>query len=112
MAKNFVQHGNTLSLVAPTGGVVSGMVYLIGALAVIAEHTAAEGELFEGTTVGVYSLPKVSADTPAQGAKAYLKADGTAVTTTATSNTLIGVFTEAYANGTTSANVRLNGNAA
>lgn len=107
MAKNHVQVGDTLSLVAPVGGVVNGMVYVIGALVVVASFTAADGELFEGHTVGVWSLPKTVANTPAQGAKAYWDAVAGSVTTTASGNTLIGVFTEAYAAGTTSANVKL-----
>ena len=109
MAKNYVQVGNTLTLTAPVGGVVSGMVYLMGSLPVVAEFSAAQDEPFEGSTCGVYSLPKVPADTPAQGAKAYLLVDGTAVTTVVGSNKLIGVFTNSYANGTTVADVRLNG---
>lgn len=109
MAKNYIQVGNTLVLVAPTGGVISGQLYVIGSLPVVAEFSAAEGDLFEGTACGVYQFPKTAANTPAAGAKAYYDTTLHQVTTTATANTLIGVFTEAYANGTTVANVRLNG---
>lgn len=109
MAKNHVQVGDTLSLIAPTGGVVSGMIYVVGALPVVAEFSAAVGEPFEGSTVGVYNFPKEVADAPAQGAKAYLKADGTVITSVATSNKLVGVFTQAYVNGDTKCDVRLNG---
>lgn len=109
MAKNHVQVGDTLSLIAPTGGVVSGMIYIIGALPVVAEFSAVVDEPFEGSTTGVYILPKVLADAPEQGAKAYLKADGTVITVTATGNKLVGVFTHAQANGDTKCSVRLNG---
>ena len=85
------------------------MIYLIGAIAVVATVSAAAGELFNGQRAGVFTLPKVSANTPTQGAKAYLLADGSAITTTATNNTLIGAFTEAAANGDTEAIVLLTG---
>lgn len=107
--KNHVQEGNTLTLVAPTGGVVSGMIYKISAIIAVANFTAAVGEDFEGDIIGVFELPKVSADTPSQGAKAYLLADGTAITTVSTANTLVGVFTEARLNGDLLADIRLNG---
>lgn len=110
MAKNFVQHGNTVTCVAPAGGVISGQLYLIGSLLVVAAITVAAGEEFEGHTQGVWAFNnKVSANTPAVFDKAYLTADGASITTTATSNTLIGVFMEAGVNASTACVVRLNG---
>ena len=106
--KNYVQVGNTLTLIALVA-VVSGMIYKVGDLIVVANQSVASGEEFEGDRVGVFTLPKTAANTPAQGAKAYLNAAGTEITTTATSNTLVGVFTEAYANGTTEAKILLTG---
>lgn len=108
MAKNYVKDGNVMTCVAPAGGVVSGTPYLIGAIIVVAMTSAAAGANFEGALYGVYKFTKVTADTPTAYAKAYLKSDGT-VTTTASGNTLIGVFTKAYGNGDTIAEVRLNG---
>ncbi len=110
MAKNFVKSGAVLPLVAPAGGVVSGMIYLIGSLIVVAATTVAAGEMFEGHTVGEWDFNiKTSANTPAVGAKAYLTAAGTEITTTASGNTLIGVFTAVGVNGSTACRVRLNG---
>lgn len=110
MAKNFIQEGNTVTCVAPAGGVVAGKLVLIGALAVVPAITAAEAELFEGHVTGVWKFDnKTSANTPALFAKAYLSADGLSITTTATSNSLIGVFTEVGVNGSTECTVRLNG---
>jgi predicted RecA/RadA family phage recombinase len=57
----------------------------------------------------VFSLPKKSTDTPTQFAKAYWDATNGEVTTTATDNTLIGVFMHAHETGTTEADIRLNG---
>lgn len=111
MAKNFVKEGNYLTLTAPTGGVVSGSMYLIGAILVVAVVSAAVGDEFEGAVCGVWELPKTSANTPAQGALAYWNDTAKEVTTTATGNKLIGVFIKAYGAGTTAAQVRLNGSA-
>ena len=58
MAKNYVTPGNVLTLTAPSGGVVSGVGYIIGGIFVIALGTAAEGDAFEGQRVGVFTLPK------------------------------------------------------
>ncbi len=57
MAKNYKQDGNVLTLTAPTGGVVSGGIYAIGALVVVAVATAAAGESFAAHTGGVWSVP-------------------------------------------------------
>ncbi|SEJ57901.1 Predicted phage recombinase, RecA/RadA family [Pseudomonas linyingensis] len=57
MAKNFIQDGNVLPLIAPVGGVLSGGIYAIGTLVVIANGDAAEGETFQGHASGVWSVP-------------------------------------------------------
>lgn len=109
MAKNAVQRGHVVALPAPTGGVVSGQAVIVGVLFAIAYTDAAEGDLFEAQLTGVWTLPKVPANTPAAGAAAYWNAGASQVTTTASGNTLIGAFTEAAVNGDTTCNVRLNG---
>ena len=56
---NFEKPGHTITLTAPAGGVVSGNVYKIGQLVVVAAISAGAGEAFEGTRSGVFSdLPK------------------------------------------------------
>ena len=50
MATNHVQDGKVLKLIAPTGGVVSGGIYAIGALVVIALVTAKKDEEFAAST--------------------------------------------------------------
>lgn len=113
MAKNFVQHGDTITCVAPAGGVIAGQIYLLGALVVVASITAAAGELFEGHTKGIWDFNnKTAANTPAFGAKAYLNAAGTEITTTASGNTFIGVFISSGGGASTACRVRLNGVAA
>ncbi len=57
MATNHVQDGKVLKLIAPTGGVVSGGIYVIGALVVIALVTAKKDEEFAAATDGVWRVP-------------------------------------------------------
>ena len=53
--KNFLQDGETLTLIAPAGGVTSGVAVLVGDLVVIPVNDAAAGEEFQGTKRGVYA---------------------------------------------------------
>lgn len=71
MATNFVQDGDVLTLTAPAGGVVSGGLYAIGNLVVVAIVTAAAGQPFAGRTHGVWSVPAAAG--LAAGAKVALK---------------------------------------
>jgi predicted RecA/RadA family phage recombinase len=57
---NFSQPGEVLTFTAPTGGVVSGLPYLIGSLLVIAAEDVAQTLPFEGEVVGVYNGTKVA----------------------------------------------------
>jgi predicted RecA/RadA family phage recombinase len=61
MARNFIQDGETLTLVAPAGGVVAGSGYVIGSLFVVALTTAAAGATFQGMSEGVFSMTKNAA---------------------------------------------------
>lgn len=57
MATNFVQDGAVVTCIAPAGGVVSGGIYAIGQLVVVAVAAAAVGAEFQGHTDGVWSIP-------------------------------------------------------
>lgn len=57
MATNFVQDGDVVTCIAPAGGVVSGGIYAIGQLVVVALAAAAAGAEFQGRTNGVWSIP-------------------------------------------------------
>jgi predicted RecA/RadA family phage recombinase len=105
--KNFIEIGDSLTVPAPTGGVVSGDVVIIGSLIGIATATAAVGVAVAVKTKGVFELPKVSAQAWTIGAPIYW--DGTAhlATTTSTSNTLIGYATEVAANPSSVGRVRI-----
>src|SRR5690554_6376230 len=57
MAKNYIQDGDVQALTARAAVVVSGDVYAIGTLMVIAIADAAAGAQFAGKATGVWRLP-------------------------------------------------------
>lgn len=107
--KNFVQPGETLDLTAPVGGVVSGTAYLIGALFVVAQHSAAAGETFAARTEGVYTLPKKGTDVVAEGVALYWDNAAKELTVTSSGNTKVGAAVAAASGSVSSVRVRLNG---
>lgn len=109
--KNFIQRGDSMTFTAPTGGVVSGGAYKIGQLLVVAGSTAAAGARFAGAAVGVFELPKVSAQAWTEGALIYWDNTAKLCTTVSTSNLLIGCAADSAANPSSTGIVRLNGNA-
>lgn len=106
--KNFVQPGNTITAIAPVGGINSGDGMLFGTLFGVAATTQAGGAEVEITLEGVFDLPKATGAISA-GALVYWDAVTGEVTTTDTGNVLIGAATEAAASGAATARVRLNG---
>lgn len=107
--KNYIQPGATVTHVVAGAVVVSGQALLAGSLFGVCATSQAIGEEVELALVGVYSLPKKSADTPTAFAKAYWDDTLKEVTTTVGSNKLIGVFMSAVAGGVVVADIRLNG---
>jgi predicted RecA/RadA family phage recombinase len=107
--KNFIQPGNTLTLTAPSGGVVSGSAYLIGSLFVVASGSADAGEPFEGVRVGAFTLPKATGQTWTEGAALYWDDTAKVCTTTATSNTRVGWSASVAATGASTGAVLLSG---
>lgn len=106
--KNYVQDGETITLVAPYA-LASGDGALVGSFFVIAANAAANGATFEGKTNGVYAITALSTDTGTVGTKVYWDNTNKRITTTAAGNSLVGALTVAKANGETTATVRLNG---
>lgn len=97
--KNFQQNGEVLTLVAPSGGVVSGGVYKIGSFIVVAVADKAVDEEFEGQRRGVFSVTKVGSQAWTQGAPVYWDNGNTRFTTTSGGNTLAGAAVEAVGSG-------------
>ena len=56
--KNFITEGEIIKATAPSGGVVSGQLVLIGLVAAVALMSAAEGEEYTAQTVGVFEIAK------------------------------------------------------
>ncbi|MCP3673703.1 MAG: DUF2190 family protein [Gammaproteobacteria bacterium] len=109
MAKNYIKSGCILTVTA-IAAVTSGEPVIVGSLFGIPMTSAAIGEEFELKVDGVWTIAKTTANTPAQFAKAYWNDTAKEVTTTASGNTLVGVFSYAYDGTTSEAEVRLNGN--
>lgn len=108
MAQNKVQAGEKLTLVAPVGGVVSEMGYVLGGLFVVAETSAAAGDDFVGNTTGVWTLPKATGVSFAQGAPVYWDVADEELNTDAT-NPCVGHAATAAGEAATTVNARLIG---
>ncbi|MDZ4678403.1 MAG: DUF2190 family protein [Oligoflexia bacterium] len=105
--KNFIQLGETVTLVAPYT-VVSGAGLLVGAVFGVASLDATSGAAVEAALEGVFDLPKASGAI-SQGAKVYWDNSAKNLTTTSSSNTLVGVAVVAALSGDALVRVRLNG---
>lgn len=101
--KNYIQPGNTVTVTAPTGGVISGQAILVGALFGVCAHDAAEGAEVEIAVTGVFEIPS-NGSAFSEGAKVYWNNTDKQAVTTASGNTLIG---HALASGASTVTVRL-----
>lgn len=110
--KNYIQKGDTLTLVAPYN-LASGAGFAVGALFAVASFAAAAGEPVEGRVVGVYDLVKADSQAWTPGAKIYWDNAAKVCTTNAAAgaNPLIGAAVLAVpgAAGNAVGRVRLNG---
>lgn len=115
MANNFKQDGEVLTLTAPSGGVVSGQGYMIGALFVVALTTAAQGASFQGKATGVFRLTKNTAGSGkafTEGEIVFWDNTNKRFDKTGTGLFPVGVAAVAAATTAASCDVRLNGVAA
>lgn len=90
---------------------LSGQGYKLGQLFGVIVKSVASGETAQLQVTGCVELPKTSANTYSVGALLYWDNSGAKLTTTSTSNLLIGAAIKAGANGETVGQVRLNGHA-
>lgn len=113
MATNHVQPGDVLTLIAPSGGVESGKLYIINNTAVVALTSAAQTLPFQGAINGVFRLPKAPSQGWNQGARIMWDNTANQRASNATTSGFfpIGVATEAVGSGAgdTVGVVRLNG---
>jgi predicted RecA/RadA family phage recombinase len=71
MSKNYHSDGNTLDLIAPAGGVVSGAPVKIGSIIAVPQITAAAGQPFAGRVNGCWNIVKVAGQAWATGDVVY-----------------------------------------
>jgi predicted RecA/RadA family phage recombinase len=109
MAKNYVQPGDVLEFVAPTGGVVSGTCVKIGDLLVLALETKAQTEKFRGLRNGVIDHAKLSAQAWTEGQQVNWDDTNKRFTTVTTGNFRAGVAAAVAANPTATGKVVLSG---
>lgn len=69
--KNFLQEGETLDVVAPSGGLTADQVYFVGAIVGVVASTVLEGETTALDRCGVFSLPKTTSQAWAFGDPLY-----------------------------------------
>lgn len=105
--KNFRKSGTTVSFTA-AGTVPGGDIVLLGnGLFGVCAYDVVSADSGEAQMTGTFEFAKTSANTPAAFADAYWDDTAKEVTTTATANTLIGQFIQAYGSGDVLAQVRL-----
>jgi predicted RecA/RadA family phage recombinase len=96
--KNYVGDPDTITLIAPSGGVVKGNLYLIGGRPVVALATVAETLEFAGATRGIFDWTAAANWTI--GARAFYHLTNHTVTPTSASGLLaIGTFCQAGSSG-------------
>lgn len=105
--KNYVQDGDTLELTAPAGGVVSGHPVKIGAMVVVPQVSAAEGQRFNGKTSGVFRVIKKTSQSWAEGVVICWDDTAKLFTTTATDNTKCGFVAIAAASADAQGTIKL-----
>lgn len=108
---NFVQPGDSVTLIAPSGGVTAGVPKQIGQLLVVPAVTALVGVSFVGKVTGVFTVTKVGSQAWTQGAVVYWDESNDRFTTVATGNFRAGIAVTAVGSGAgeTTGVVRLDG---
>lgn len=100
MASNFVQPGDTLVLPAPTGGTVSGSVYRIGQLVLVALETKAQTLPCAFARRGIFTVTKVGSQAWAVGTLVFWDNGNSRFTTTSAGGlTLCGVCASVVGSG-------------
>ena len=105
MAKNFVQNGDIVDIVAPAGGTTSGVGVLVGQLFGVALSTVAAGSTVAVGVSGVWEVAKTSALAISVGDPLYWDDTNKVVNKTATAQQKVGIAVSAAANP--SATVRM-----
>ncbi|WP_141220137.1 DUF2190 family protein [Escherichia coli] len=73
MARNFIEDGKTIGIVATGKNISSGEMVRVGDIFAVALTDIPQGEAGDGLTEGVFILPKLKSDDMKAGKKVYLK---------------------------------------
>lgn len=95
--KNHVQRGSAITVIAPSGGVVSGQALLVGDLFGVCLHDAAQTLPVVMETEGVFTLKKATG-TINPGVRVFWDDTAKRITTTTTSNRCVGWHVGTVAN--------------
>ncbi len=107
--RTYIQPGLTLTLTAPTGGVVAGTPLLIGTLVVVPATTAAQTLPFDGHVEGVFTCPKATGAAWTEGQVLYWdSAAGNFATAASATARRAGAAVVAAGSADTTGVVRLN----
>jgi predicted RecA/RadA family phage recombinase len=99
MATTYLQPGDTLDLIAPTGGVTTGVPLLIGGFFVIPNTTAAQTLPFTGMVVGVHSYTKTASQAWSAGQAIFWNTSTSKFDSGPSTGPFVGVAVEAVAGG-------------
>lgn len=107
--RNFIQPGEMLDAVAPSGGVTAGVPVKIGTALLIPSKSAAEGASFAGAHQGCFEVPAATGQAWAANAFPLVYWDDTnkVFTTTASGNTKAGIAIAAKASDGAVGSVKL-----
>ena len=104
--QNFVNEGETITVLATAAAVTGGVPVVINDIVVIPKFSAAIGEDYVASTFGVFTLAK-AVGAINQGVKVYWDNVAKNVTTTSAGNTLLGRAWAAALSADTTIPVRL-----
>jgi len=107
---NLTSAGDSISVVAPNGGLVSGSFYLVGTLAGVCARSGLQGEIVALKRYGVFTLPKAIGAAWTQGDQLYWDNTNKNFTKTSSGNSKWGMAAAAALSGDTTGSVALSGN--
>lgn len=107
---NFTTTGESISVVAPSAGLTSGVFYLVGVLGGVCARSGAQGDTVALKRYGVFTLPKATSEAWTQGDQLYWDNTSKRFTKTSSANTKWGMAAADAALGDVTGSVALSGN--
>lgn len=110
MSTKYIAPGNIIQLTAPEA-ISANEVVKVGQIIGMSIASADNGDPVQVAVVGIFTFPCKSTDVVAAGELLYWDATNDQLTKTASGNTLVGYAVGASANGVTTVDVKLTGQA-